>query len=63
MMNFGLLVAAIIVGILLATVVTTAIMIALITNKKVMKAYMNWVMKMSAELTNELLDVDEEDEE
>ena len=52
MMDFVLLVAAIVVSNLL----TTGIALAVVCNKKVMKKYMKWCTKMAEEITEELLD-------
>lgn len=52
MMDFVLLVMAIVVSNLL----TTGIALAVVCNKKVMKKYMKWCTKMSEEIADELLD-------
>ena len=57
MLEFIILTLSFTVAILLSTV----IMIAIVMNKKVMKAYMKWVNKMSAEIVNEMFDNEEEE--
>lgn len=54
-----------IVGVTIGTLAASAVMLILtyvvVTNKKFMRVYMKWVMKMSNELTNEMfMDDDEE---
>lgn len=56
MLEFIMLTLSFTVAILLSTV----IMIAIIMNKKVMKAYMKWCNKMSATIVNEMFDEEEE---
>lgn len=56
MMEFVLMTLSFTVAILLATV----IMIAIVMNKKVMKAYMKWVNKMSREIVDEMFDDSDE---
>ena len=58
MLNFITIVLAIIV----AQVLLTAGVVAVLFNKKFMKAYTKWVMKMSKELMEDLYDFDEEEE-
>lgn len=59
MMEFIILTASFTIAILLASAVSCVIMFKLMTSKKVMKWYMNWVMKISndfvesIELSNE----------
>ena len=50
MMEFVLMVLSFVVAILLSS----SIMIAIMMNKKVIKAYMKWVNKMASEIVDEM---------
>ena len=56
MMTFLTIVLAIIV----AQVLMSAVLIALICNERVMMAYMNWVMKMTEKVTAKMFEKDGE---
>lgn len=58
MMEFIMMTLAIMVGILLASGLTLAVVL----NKKVMRAYLKWTLKLSKEITDELLESLEENE-
>ena len=58
MMNFVIMALAIMVGTLLATGLTLAVML----NKRVIKAYTKWVMKLTKEFREELFEDLEKDE-
>ena len=58
MMNFVIMTLAIMVGTLLATGLTLAVML----NKRVIKAYTKWVMKLTKEFREELFEDLEKDE-
>lgn len=47
----------------LGTLISTGLVLAIILNKKVMRAYMKWAAKMSIEITNELVNNYEKEEE
>lgn len=58
MMNFVIMTLAIMVGTLLATGLTLAVML----NKRVIKTYTKWVMKLTKEFREELFEDLEKDE-
>ena len=58
MMEFIMMTLAIMVGILLASGLTLAVML----NKKVMRAYTKWMMKLTKEFREELFEDLEKDE-
>ena len=60
MLDFVLMALAYVVG----GLVYTGIMLAVVLNKKVMRAYMKWATNITNELTNELINnLDKEEEE
>ena len=50
----------IVLAIIMAQVLLSAVCIALITNDRVMVAYMKWVMKITEKATNALFEEDKE---
>ena len=57
MLNFIMMVVAVAMGTLLASIIGVVVL----CNKKVMKAYLKWVNKMTMEITDELFDNQKED--